>query len=467
MVKQEPQKKGMPKAAKWILGVVAVVAVLAIFCVSFVFSSTYFHKNAVALTVGEHEISPAEFNYYFREAYYSISQDSGDASSYLSYMTDYIKEEAVLTATNVYATYDAAIADGYALNEEELAAVDQEIAELTDTAKAMGAPNANQLLASVYGKGCDTKNYRKFREMYTLCARYTADKTESQDTSAAALDAYYAENADDLDTVSYRQFFLPLQGSMEETKALAETVLTAVKADAAAMDSYALEYATENNREHYETTKNPTLLQRINKASATTEVADWLFDAARKDGDTTYFENSDATGLYLVRFGSRDTGDYNTVNVRHILVSVSDATDADAKKVAQEKAQSYLEEFQNGDKSEESFAALATAYSEDNAEDGGLYENVYMGQMVNAFEEWCFDAARKVGDSGIVETEYGYHVMYFAGEGETYRNLNTKNEILSNFYENWVEELTANYEVVQDEFGMGFVNTTTESGYSY
>ena len=123
VVKQEPQKKGMPKAAKWILGVVAVVAVLAIFCVSFVFSSTYFHKNAVALTVGEHEISPAEFNYYFREAYYSISQDSGDASSYLSYMTDYIKEEAVLTATNVYATYDAAIADGYALNEEELAAV--------------------------------------------------------------------------------------------------------------------------------------------------------------------------------------------------------------------------------------------------------------------------------------------------------------------------------------------------------
>lgn len=33
--------------------------------------------------------------------------------------------------------------------------------------------------------------------------------------------------------------------------------------------------------------------------------------------------------------------------------------------------------------------------------------------MVKAFENWCFDAARKAGDTGIVESDYGYHVMYF------------------------------------------------------
>ena len=35
--------------------------------------------------------------------------------------------------------------------------------------------------------------------------------------------------------------------------------------------------------------------------------------------------------------------------------------------------------------------------------------------MVAAFNDWCFDPERQVGDTGIVKTEYGYHVMYFSG----------------------------------------------------
>ena len=33
--------------------------------------------------------------------------------------------------------------------------------------------------------------------------------------------------------------------------------------------------------------------------------------------------------------------------------------------------------------------------------------------MVKNFEDWCFDSSRSVGDTGIIETEYGYYVMYF------------------------------------------------------
>jgi len=33
--------------------------------------------------------------------------------------------------------------------------------------------------------------------------------------------------------------------------------------------------------------------------------------------------------------------------------------------------------------------------------------------MAATFEDWSYDAARKPGDTGIVQTEYGYHVMYF------------------------------------------------------
>ena len=65
-------------------------------------------------------------------------------------------------------------------------------------------------------------------------------------------------------------------------------------------------------------------------------------------------------------------------------------------------------------------------------ENGGLYENIYPGQMVEPFEDWCYDAARATGDTGIVETTYGYHVMYFVGNtGETYRDQMIRQELTS------------------------------------
>jgi len=39
---------------------------------------------------------------------------------------------------------------------------------------------------------------------------------------------------------------------------------------------------------------------------------------------------------------------------------------------------------------------------------------VSLGQMVQEFEDWCF-ADHKEGDTGLVKTQFGYHVMYFVG----------------------------------------------------
>ena len=44
---------------------------------------------------------------------------------------------------------------------------------------------------------------------------------------------------------------------------------------------------------------------------------------------------------------------------------------------------------------------------------GGLYTDIYEGQMVEEFENWCFDTSRQYGDTGLVRTTYGYHIMYF------------------------------------------------------
>ncbi len=118
------------------------------------------------------------------------------------------------------------------------------------------------------------------------------------------------------------------------------------------------------------------------------------------------------------------TMDSKFVDVRHILVQVKGGTTAEDGtttysdedwKTCEEDAQAILDAWLAGDKTEESFAALATEKTEDPGSQGtgGLYQQVYEGQMVPEFNDWCFDENRQYGDYDLVRTSYGYHVMFF------------------------------------------------------
>jgi hypothetical protein len=118
------------------------------------------------------------------------------------------------------------------------------------------------------------------------------------------------------------------------------------------------------------------------------------------------------------------TKDSKFVDVRHILVQVKGGTTAEDGsttysdeewKTCEDAAKAILDQWLAGDKTEESFAALATEKTEDpgSKESGGLYQQVVEGQMVPAFNDWCFDENRQYGDYDLVQTNYGYHVMFF------------------------------------------------------
>ena len=154
-------------------------------------------------------------------------------------------------------------------------------------------------------------------------------------------------------------------------------------------------------------------------------------------------------------FLSRDDNHYNTVSVRHILIKAEESADGtytdEAKAAAKARAEEILAEFNSGDKTEDSFAELANKYSEDEGSNtnGGLYENIAKGQMVQEFNDFCF-AGHKAGDTGIVYGDNGsyagYHVMYFVGEGEQYSDYLAKNSLLTSDMNAWLEELTSAYE---------------------
>ena len=180
-----------------------------------------------------------------------------------------------------------------------------------------------------------------------------------------------------------------------------------------------------------------------------------ILAAFKKAGDITAEVNSGETGYNVVVFLSRDDNHYNTVSVRHILIKAEASEDGtytdEAKAAAKARAEEILAEFNSGDKTEDSFAALANEYSEDDGSNtnGGLYENIAKGQMVQEFNDFCF-AGHKAGDTGIVYGDNGsyagYHVMYFVGEGEQYSDYLAEQNLRSADMNAWIEELTSAYE---------------------
>ncbi len=123
------------------------------------------------------------------------------------------------------------------------------------------------------------------------------------------------------------------------------------------------------------------------------------------------------------------------VDVRHILITVKQATskeehieESDWEKT-REMAQDVLDQWLAGEATEESFAKLVEKYSSDSGSynNGGLYAGVQKGEMIDTFDAWCFDENRKVGDYGLVRTDYGYHIMYFSGFEEYWHALCREN----------------------------------------
>ena len=142
------------------------------------------------------------------------------------------------------------------------------------------------------------------------------------------------------------------------------------------------------------------------------------------------------------------------VDVRHVLIMPEGADsstirtetfDEAAWEVSRVKAEELLAAWEAGDKSEESFAQLAVENSQDgSAASGGLYTDVAKGQMVEAFENWCFDETRQYGDYGIVETEFGYHLMFFVGSRPVWPDY-AESDMMNAYATRLLDEAVAKY----------------------
>lgn len=257
------------------------------------------------------------------------------------------------------------------------------------------------------------------------------------------------------------------------------------------------------------------------------EVANWLFGSKVKVGDTKVVEQSGSGYVVACAYALPARDDTKMVNIRMIKLQIpeeeeaeeadsdeemtdeekekAEAAAAEATKQAEEEkakraeedkntpaldtfkdapvfndvakktsdADTYLDaeillrKYLNGEKTEDSFKALADAYAEadpssEDYKDSSLVENIYpnSGNVDGEVEKWALDPARKAGDVGIIECEgEAYYVVYFTETlDESNWEMNVKDSLALNKV---TDDINSHETTVTDEASIQSIIDTT------
>ncbi len=452
----------------------AAVAALAVFLL--VWNSGIIQRNAAAVTINGVKYGPADVQYYYNTV---VNQSGLSASSLENIIMDestgqtakqYFQEQAVDTMVTTAALCDKAKADGYEMTQEARDELDQALENLNSGWRSAGYASRDAYLRAILGPYMTYDRLKTLMEEQALASDYAAAQVDAIDITETEEETYYQENKDALDSYTITQFVFRAsvpaaaegeERSDEETAALLETAKTEMKAKAEELKAR-LE-AGEDPEALAKTYEEDLYSSEISAVSGgesnsvygisgiNSSYAEWAKDAARKDGDVTLaeYDGTSSYNYYVARFEGRVRDDSRSNNIRHILISGDGA---------QARAQELLDQWKAGEATEDSFAALAAENSEDtgSASGGGLITNVSpTSNYVIPFRDWANASGRKDGDTGLVESDYGWHIMYYVSAEPVWRQI-AVDAIRAGNYTQVRDAAREGYEAVQG-FGMKFV----------
>ncbi len=425
--------------------IVAAVIVLSLVVYARLSTNGALLRSKTAAESENYKVTGTMMAYYFSQNYQSYY-------SYLSYLgvdtTQKLKSQAcaytteangtwfdyfnAMTkdyATQILALCEGAKAAGVELDDEDEAEIDTAIQEMKTTATTYGY-SFSQYLSALTGVGVNENDVKKCMELASLASKYSTEYQNGLTYTDDELESYYASNTDSFEGVDYYVYTINSTDFMEKDVD-GNPVGDTSTATAAAYEA-AQRILAANSEEEYlllirdymksnlgmEDSDIDTAVEsaftRHALASTISSVSEWAFSANPGDVYTAAEEGDSSYAIYcLTKSSYRD--ETTTRNVRHILFSNETYTD-------DSKAQDVYAELQQQNFSEEAFKTLAAEYSYDtgSADNGGLYENITYGSTTTEFNAWLFDDARVPGDSGIIESSaYGWHIMYYVGEGDS------------------------------------------------
>lgn len=497
VINKEPLK--FIPLAIFLAAVIAVVATFGVryYTVPNGKEGKYMNPASVVATVDGQKISIGMYDYYYAsivsyyEQYASYGYYSLDTTKDYSkqYTTDvdgnkiswqkFFETEALKEVEQITTYYSKALEEGVTLTSAQKKTIDKQISTLKDSA-SQNDVSLDQYIKANFGTYCSEDTIRLMLEQYYLSANYKGKfKCETKVTDND-VDKYYNDHKNDYKKIEFYYIASPYDATDDNSKN--ESIKTAEKIMAKMKDKKSVialvpevysSYIDSQVKSSME--QDSTLTEKKAREEAvksyesnvvTTvsgsdspfddEMNTWLFSDDTKVGSKKYYIDESAGYIYIVLKTSKASVEEDeTYTVRHILVapeSGSNSSSSTSEKTeytdeqwaaAKKKADSILAKFNKTDKSEYEFAKLAEQYSTDSASTssgsndsfGGLYESVTLGQMVPDFEKWSIDDSRKYGDTGIVKSDYGYHIMFFINDCPEYQSkiiAQIKSDRLSN-----------------------------------
>ena len=367
----------------------------------------------------------------------------------------------------ITAYYEDAVAHGVTMTDEQKKNIDTSLDGLKASATSAGK-SVDAYIASTYGDYCGTATLRKMLEQCYVAENYYQQKQLDTTVTTEEEQKYFDEHKENYENVSFAYLQIPFasDNGSDAIKESKDTVMskcdeyvkqissvddmkklipTACKE---AIDNYVNQgYAKDATSCAEMLAANIEVNITAKESGFIKEAIDWLFDDDTKVGDCKYFADDTNSVVYLLYKTADPTADTTQVySVRHILVTPESDDNSDSSEksseessktkeytqeqwdAAEKKANEILDEYKNGEQTEYEFAKLAEEDSADTESTskgssglyGGLCAGVKKGQMVEEFENWSTDSSRKYGDTGIVKSQYGYHIMYFIENTEKY-----------------------------------------------
>lgn len=422
---------------------------------------SYYGTGAGKMMTGyDYTKTPADQEFVANEeAGLTIDKKYGDNPTW----ADYFEQESLKEANSSTMLYKKALAEGYELTKSEQKDLDEFVESLQKNADE-DSYSLDAYLRTNYGRGMSPSLLKKIYTKQTIVNRYKEDKQKelAKDITDAEIEEEFNKNAKDYTTVDIRNFTFnntisaddkaskdDIKKANADLKKKAQAFLDAVNLS----NFTQMAYDATDDKEQKELMKDDASYSSMADTNYTAvhdyvsaEAADWAFSSDRKSGDKKLFEVKDDNGIatyhvYCMENVIKRDNQY-PVNVRQILFMVTDGADSDATETetghtdaeAKKLAEDALAKWKKGKATDESFAALATKLTEDTGskESGGLYENVTKdSNYVEPFLNWCFADGRKKGDTGIIKTDYGYHVMYLSSKSKDPAWKNTVRDALA------------------------------------
>lgn len=485
-VQKRKEEKEKEKKEERISTTVGIVFLVALVCLVASFPiRTYLATHETYVVINGEEVNKVEFDYVYNTSKNNYITQYGSYLSYFGLDTskdlstqmysetltwkDYFEQNAVESLKQNKALMAEAKAAGFTYDTTDEY---NTFKETIKTSAAAAGVSDKEYVRSIYGSYATMGRIEEYVKNDMVMNAYYQKLQEDNAPSDDEVQSYYEENKATYDSVDYRlttiEADLPtepteLADPVEETAADTTgttdgTAATDSTQDTAYQPSDAeIAKAMEDARvlaDDAEQTvaKDGEAHENEKKSSVNYMISDWLFDDARKAGDTTVITNDNSHCYYAVAFEKRYLDETPSADVR-VIIPTEDKT-----------GEEILEEWKNGAATEDSFAELCKKYTQDTSavENGGLFEQVTKTGMTEELSNWIFDSSRQAGDTVAITVSDTTYVLYYIGQDQPEWKINIKNTLVSDTMSQHVQDITADVTVEDPKGKLNYLKVQAE-----